>query len=162
MSDGEADISRPPIDLWKPLGQIGDSSFDSLEHHPDTSIALNANNDVRLQSLNPDMIIFDALPDLPSPPPTHAPQQSSMSFCPIFHSKSLRHLYMQLTPKTFIQKVYSNDHYVRSRDPPASPCPTEVAPKANIEVSPSSDHVAEVNIDNDAPVKADSRNTNAH
>ncbi|CAO3670321.1 unnamed protein product [Umbelopsis ramanniana] len=114
MSDEEADISRPPIDLWKPLGQIGDSSFDSLEHHPDTSIALNVNNDVRLQSLSPDMIFFDDLPDLPSPPLTHALQQS----------------------------LHSNAHYARSRNPPASPCPTEVATKADIEVSSSNDHVA--------------------
>ncbi|CAO3670317.1 unnamed protein product [Umbelopsis ramanniana] len=142
MSDEEADISRPPIDLWKPLGQIGDSSFDSLEHHPDTSIALNVNNDVRLQSLSPDMIFFDDLPDLPSPPLTHALQQSCMSFCPLFQSKLLRYSYMHLTPKSFIQKVHSNAHYARSRNPPASPCPTEVATKADIEVSSSNDHVA--------------------
>lgn len=86
MREWEADISRPPIDLWKPVGQIADSSLDSLEHHPDTSIALNVNDDVRFQSLSPDIKAFDALPDLPSPPPTHSRQQSSMSFCPLFLS----------------------------------------------------------------------------
>lgn len=104
MSDEEADISRPPIDLWKPLGQIGDSSFDSLEHHPDTSIALNVNNDVRLRSLSPDMIFFDDLPDLPSPPLTHALQQSSMSLCPLFQSKLLRYSYMHLTQNLSFKK----------------------------------------------------------
>jgi hypothetical protein len=156
MSDDEADISLPPIDPRKPLGQISNSSFDSLEHHSDTSIALNVNNDVQLRSLSPDMIFLNDFPM------SYVRQQLSMSFCPIFHSKSVRHLYMHLTPKNFIQKVYSNDYYVRSRDPPASPCPMEGATQANTEVSSSSDHIAEVSLDKDAPVKADSRNTNAH
>jgi hypothetical protein len=134
----EVEIPQPQIDLWKPIGQTGDRNFDNLEHHPDTGIAMNFNNELLPQPLSPNIIPFT---DLTHPSPRHTRQPLGMSFALFVHSNIVTPVLLASNSESIIEIVCSRAHDVQLKALPASPAPTEVTKTANGEINPSIDHV---------------------